>query len=141
MVEHERIGFDLYQLQLKVIHRAMSHLRSRLARVVVGLAVAIGALVGITAISSASSAEASTLPCVSKAVFRQIRHGMSPARVTALTGTKGQVTSSYNFGGYRSLNKEYRACVGRPYSFVDVGFSADPGQTLKVSRKFAYWGF
>ncbi len=118
----------------------MSHLRSRLARVVVGLALAIGALVGITAMTSASSAEAATLPCVSKSEFRQIRRGMSPAQVTNLTGVRGVVTSSFNSGGYRSVSKEYRPCVGRPYSFVDVSYSADPGQTLKVDGKFAYWG-
>jgi hypothetical protein len=118
----------------------MSHRRSRLARAVVGLTLAVGALVGTTALTSTGSADAAALPCVTKAEFRQIRKGMTPARVTNLTGVKGRVSSSFNFGGYRSLSKEYRACVGRPYSFVSVGYSADPGQPLKMNSKFAYWG-
>jgi hypothetical protein len=118
----------------------MSHLRTRLARIVVGLALAMGALVGVTALTSADSAEAAAPACVSPAEFRQIRRGMTPAQVTNLTGVRGVITSSFNSGGYRSVNKEYRPCVGRPWSFVDVSYWANPGQTLKVDGKFAYWG-
>jgi hypothetical protein len=118
----------------------MSRLRSRLARVIVGLAVAVGARVGITALTSADSADAATPACVAKAEFRQIRNGMTPARVTNLTGVKGRVTYSSSFGGYRLLSKEYRACVGRSYSFAHVSYSGDPGQPLKMNSKPAYWG-
>jgi hypothetical protein len=118
----------------------MSRLRSHFARIVVGLAVALGALVGVTALTSEDRADAAAPACVSPAEFRQIRRGMTPAQVTNLTGVRGVVTSSFNSGGYRSVSKEYRPCVGRPYSFVDVSYWANPGQALKVDGKFAYWG-
>jgi hypothetical protein len=119
----------------------MSRLRPRLARVVVGLAVAVGSLVGVTAITNSTPAEAATtLPCVSKSEFRSIRDGMTQYQVAALTGTWGKITSE-SYSRYSTyISRTYRPCVGRPWSFVDVDFYAPAGRKPRVDYKYAYWG-
>jgi hypothetical protein len=108
----------------------------------VGVAAVFTALVGVLAFtgSSPASADNGTPGCVAKAEFRQLRRGMTPTQVQRLFGTKGKTTYTSNYAGYRYVSREYRPCVGPPYSFVDVNFSANPRQALRVDGKFAYWG-
>jgi len=101
------------------------------------LAAATLAAAGLS-VAVVGTADAAPIACVTRTEFRQVRRGMTPARVTRIFGTRGRIDLSSNIAGYRYISKDYRPCAGR-YSIVSVNFSADPGEVLRVSGKFAYW--
>jgi len=63
----------------------MSPIRSRLARIVVGLAVAVGALVGVTTLSDSNPAQAASA-CVTRAEWRSVHRGQRLGRVMRTLG-------------------------------------------------------
>jgi hypothetical protein len=112
----------------------MSRIRSRLGRVVVGFAAAAAAVVGVITVAAPQSASAYGTPgCVSQSEFGQVRNGMTRARVARVFGTDGRTAASSRYGGYRAMVRSYKGC--RQYSYISVGFSADPGEPLRVNAK------
>ncbi len=83
---------------------------------------------------------ADTPGCVTRNEYNQIRRGATRSRVTSVFDIPGRVTSQGGSGGYAFENRDYRPCTGRPYSFVTVTFSKEPGTIFTVDGKFAYWG-
>jgi hypothetical protein len=85
-----------------------------------GVAAVFTALVGVLAFTGAShaSADNGTPGWVAKGEFRKLRRGMTPSQVQRLFGTKGRTTFTSNYSGYRYVSREYRPCVGRPYSLT-----------------------
>ena len=118
----------------------MSHFRSRLSRVILGVAAAVAAVLGVVAVAAPQSASAAGTPgCVSRIEYRQARKGMSPLRVAGILGTGGKITSSGNFGGYKFVNRQYRVCTSQ-YGFVSVSFANDtPRAPVVLDSKFAIW--
>jgi hypothetical protein len=118
----------------------MSHIRSRLARVAVGLAAAVAAIVGVTALAAPQSAAAYGTPgCVSRAEYRQARRGMSQAKVARIFGTTGRVSGSGDFGGYKFVNRKYRTCTSR-YGGAYLSFANDgPRTPVVLDSKFVIW--
>jgi hypothetical protein len=118
----------------------MSHVRSRLSRVIVGLAAAAAGIIGVTALAAPQSASAAGTPgCVSRIEYGQARKGMSPTRVANLFGTTGKVTGSGNIGGYKFVNRQYRTCTSQ-YGFVSVDFFNDgPRTPVVLDSKFVIW--
>ena len=118
----------------------MSRIRPRLTRIALGLAAALAAVIGVTAIAAPQSASAAGTPgCVSRVEYRQARKGMTPNRVARIFGTAGKVTGSGDFSGYKFVNRSYRPCNSR-YGFVSVGFANDgPRTPVVLDSKFVVW--
>jgi len=118
----------------------MSRIRPRLARVVLGLAAALAAIVGAATIAAPQSASAAATPgCVSRVEYRQARRGMTPARVARTFGTSGKVTGTGDFGGYKFANRSYRTCTSR-YGTAGVSFSNNgPRTPLVLDSKWVIW--
>ena len=91
-------------------------------------------------VAIAAPAEAATPGCVTRAEFKAVKHGWKMPRVTRKFGTKGKVTSSWNYDGYAGVVREYRACHKPKWSYVAVTFSKEPGTAMRVDGKYAYWG-
>jgi hypothetical protein len=107
-------------------------------KLILGLVAAVAvAVAGAVAAPGMASADDGSGACATRYEYRQVRNGMTPARVGSIFGTNGRITSSGNYGGYRFVNREYRPC--RKYSYVSVSFSADPGQVLTVDGKSGFW--
>jgi outer membrane protein assembly factor BamE (lipoprotein component of BamABCDE complex) len=122
----------------------MTHIRSRIVRIAVGLAAAVGALAGVTALTgSAAHADNGTPGCVARAEYRQVRRGMTRPHVTSIFGTRG--TQSYVFsgsGGYYSESRNYKACTVQfgVHGIVNVTFHRDQyRQPIAVESKYAIW--
>jgi hypothetical protein len=121
----------------------MSRIRSHLARIAVGLATAVGAVVAVTAITAVAtpqSASAMSTPgCVSRTEYRQARRGMSQAQVARIFGATGKVSSRGDFGGYKFVSRTYRPCTSR-YGTVYVSFANDgPRTPVVLDSKFVVW--
>ena len=107
-------------------------------KLILGLVAAIVAAVAVAvAAPGMASANDGSGACATRDEYRQVRRGMTSARVGRIFGTNGRITSTSNYGGYRYVSREYRPC--RKYSYVSVSFSADPGEVLTVDGKSAYW--
>jgi hypothetical protein len=112
----------------------MTRIRSKLAHVVVGLAVALGALVGVSTLTGSAAHAANGTPgCVTQTEFRMVRNGMTRPQVARVFGTDGRTAASSRYGGYRAMVRSYKGC--RQFSYISVGFMADPGQPLRVNAK------
>ncbi len=121
-------------------HAVMTRSRSRITRIIVGVAAAVAALVGVAAVAAPQSASAAGTPgCVSKAEYRQVHKGMTPNQVRRIFGAAGKMSSSANFDGYRYVSREYRPCNSR-YGMVYVSFSNDgPRTPVVLDSKFVVW--
>src|SRR5262245_13199870 len=104
-----------------------------LRHVVLGAVAAITTLGGI---STSTSADDGSGACATRYEFRQVRNGMTQARVGRIFGTNGTITSRGTLG-YRFVNRSYRPC--RKNSYISVRFLADPGEVLTVDGKSAFW--
>lgn len=70
--------------------------------------------------------------CVSKKEFKKIKTGMTQKKVKAITGTGGTVIAESEFGGYRTVIRDYRTCAR--YASVNVTF-----QNGVVISKAGFW--
>jgi hypothetical protein len=57
--------------------------------------------------------------CVSRAEFRQVKDGMTQAKVHRIFGTRGKV----NYSGSGGVGREYVTCAGDEWSYVEVDFN------------------
>lgn len=101
-------------------------------------ALAVTTSAPLVALAPAAHADAGSPGCVTKAEYRKVKKGMTPTQVKNRFGTNGKITSTFNFDGYRSLTREYKAC-GSKYGSVMVSFDADPRKPLRLSYKFGMW--
>jgi outer membrane protein assembly factor BamE (lipoprotein component of BamABCDE complex) len=86
----------------------------------------------------ASSSQASGTPgCATHAEYKQLRKGMTHARVAHILGTSGKRESYAQSGGYAFEIRSYKACS--QFSVVTIGFDKNPGGVLKLSNKTAVW--
>ena len=126
----------------------MSRLRSRLARTGVGLAVAVGALVGVTA-ATTSVAHADTIPnsprCVSRNEFRRLRAGMTVTtamtyrQAKRLLGRRPVSDETTVRPGITYRLTEWRTCANYPSGRVLANFAKTAqSQGFRLSVKGYY---
>ena len=112
----------------------MTTIGRALKRSIIGLAVAASALAGVSAVTgSPAHADLGSPGCVTQTEFRMVRNGMTRPRVARIFGTDGRTAASSRYGGYRAMVRSYKGC--RQFSYISVGFMADPGQPLRVNAK------
>lgn len=103
----------------------------------IATAVLAAALMGGGLAAVAAPAEAANPRCMSRAEYRAIKPGQTPAKVARIVGRKGRVGYAGNTGGYRYLNWEFKTCTR--YGWGSVSFSAEPGKSLRVDGKSVAW--
>lgn len=103
-------------------------------RTIATIAATLVASTGLVAMT-AGPAAADSPTCVSKTEFRNVKQGFAKKRVHDMFDVAGRQTSWYSGYGDTYESRDYRPCVGRPYSFVSVDY-----ENGRVSSKYAYWG-
>ena len=98
-------------------------MNKHIRRIALGLAASAVVATPVLVVNESANANPGSPGCVTRAEFRKIDtngwDATSRARVTAIFGTRGHVTS-YGSGG---TEVEYEPCAGDPdYSWVDVDF-------------------
>ncbi|WP_148572747.1 hypothetical protein [Nocardioides caldifontis] len=101
------------------------------------LLTAVLAAAAITVAVPASTASADTPGCISRAEFKQVKKGMTLAKVKQIADTNGKRDVFSTGGGYSFQVRSYRTCS--PYSVVTVGFDKRGRNPWKVSSKFGVW--
>ena len=91
--------------------------------------------------ATTSAANAANPRCITKAEYRAIHKGQSPAKVKRIVGSLGKVSVTSSFDGYKSVIRDLHAC--RPfnkYSMASVSFANNkPYGPLHVDGKTAIW--
>ena len=111
---------------------------TKAAAVVAATGVIAGAAVAIA--PTAANAASWHPGCATRADFAKVHRGQTVWRVQRELHQNGELSTSYNYDGYRYADRTFRACHNPRWSYLDVSFSANPGHRLRVSGKSAYWG-
>ena len=75
--------------------------------------------------------------CAKKADYRKVHKGQTLAKVARELHSNGHKQGGAHSGGYRDQIRSYKACS--QYSYISIGFSADPGGPFRENAKDAVW--